>query len=178
MQPKLHIIGGPNGAGKTTFAKEYLPNELNCFRFYNSDEIAAGISPFDASKAQMQAGRILLRNLEKSLLAKESFALESTLSGQTYIRYLKQAKSLGYEIYLHYLWLPSAEESWLRVQNRVLEGGHAVPEIDVFRRFPRIRENIINSYAPLADQWYIWDASRTPADFISQNGKYPISYYI
>ena len=92
MQPKLYIIGGPNGAGKTTFAKEYLPNELDCYRFYNSDEIAAGLSPFDASKAQIQAGRILLKNLKEFLLAKESFALESTLSGQTYIRYLQQAK--------------------------------------------------------------------------------------
>ena len=50
-QPTLYLIGGANGAGKTTFAKEYLPNELNCLRFYNSDEIATGLSPFDPSMA-------------------------------------------------------------------------------------------------------------------------------
>ena len=65
--PTLFLIGGPNGAGKTTFAKEYLPNEVNCLRFYNSDEIAAGLSPLNPPAAQIQAARILLKNLKGSI---------------------------------------------------------------------------------------------------------------
>lgn len=56
--PTPYLIGGPNGAGKTTFAKEYLPNEVQCLRFYNSDEIAAGLSPLNPAAAQIQAARI------------------------------------------------------------------------------------------------------------------------
>ena len=63
--PTLYLVGGPNSADKTTFAKEYLPNEVNCLRFYNSDEIAAGLSPFDPGAAQIQAPRILLKNLKR-----------------------------------------------------------------------------------------------------------------
>ena len=110
-QPVFHLIGGPNGAGKTTFAKEYLPNEANCLRFHNSDEIATGISPLNPAAAQTQAARILLNGLKESIARKETFALESTLSGKTYVRYLNLAKSSGFAIHLHYLDLPSADES-------------------------------------------------------------------
>jgi len=125
-KPILHLIGGPNGAGKTTFCREYLPNEANCLNFLNSDEIARGLSPFDSAAGQIQAGRILLQNLRNHLKRGTSFALESTLSGKTYLKYLNQAKQLGYQIELHFLWLPSAEESHERVKQRVLEGGHNV----------------------------------------------------
>jgi predicted ABC-type ATPase len=46
-RPTIYLIAGCNGAGKTTFAKEFLPNEVNCLRFYNADEIARGLSPLD-----------------------------------------------------------------------------------------------------------------------------------
>lgn len=178
VKPQLYLIGGPNGAGKTTFAKEFLPNELNCLNFLNSDEIATGLSPFDASKAQFQAGRILLRNLHKAIQNKDDFALESTLSGHTYLKYLRLAKDAGYQLTLHYLWLPSAEESWNRVEQRVLEGGHHVPKEAVFRRYPKILENVITHYAPLMDEWYVWDSSHLPANYIGKNGNQPIEYYL
>lgn len=168
-QSILYLIGGPNGAGKTTFAKEFLPNEANCLRFHNSDEIATGISPFNPAAAQTQAARILLKNLKVSISTRETFALESTLSGKTYLKYLERAKASGFCIHLHFLSLPSAEESWARVQSRVQEGGHAVPKEAVFRRFPRVRENLLADYLPLADKWSIWDASKLPIEFIGSS---------
>jgi len=44
-EPNLYIIAGPNGAGKTTFAKEFLPNYVQCLEFVNADLIAGGLSP-------------------------------------------------------------------------------------------------------------------------------------
>ncbi|MGC6425752.1 MAG: AAA family ATPase [Akkermansiaceae bacterium] len=168
--PVFHLIGGPNGAGKTTFAKEYLPNEANCLRFHNSDEIATGISPFDPAAAQTQAARILLKNLKGSIAHKETFALESTLSGKTYLRYLAEAKTLGFVIHLHFLHLSSADESWARVESRVAEGGHAVPKDAVYRRFPRCWENFQTHYLPLADRWFLWNASSLPFSLIAETG--------
>ena len=137
-KPIIYLIGGPNGAGKTTFAKEYLPNEAGCFKFLNSDEIAKGLSPFDSSAGQLQAGRILLENLKRNIVNRESFALESTLSGRSYLKYIRKAKESGYEIVLYFLWLPSVEESYRRVLDRFEEGGHNVPLKDITRRYPRI----------------------------------------
>src|SRR5213083_976294 len=42
LKPTIYLIAGCNGAGKTTFAKEFLPHEVKCIRFYDADEIARG----------------------------------------------------------------------------------------------------------------------------------------
>ena len=168
-KPIFHLIGGPNGAGKTTFAREFLPHEVGCLKFLNSDEIAKGLSPFDTAAGQLQAGRILLENLKRHIENEESFALESTLSGKTYIKYLQKAQQAGYEIYLYFLWLPSAEESYQRVLGRVLEGGHSVSQADVFRRYPRIMKLIFDDYLPMADQWQFLDASKLPMELVAKS---------
>ena len=36
-EPTIYLIAGRNGAGKTTFAKEFLPHEVKCLRFYNAE---------------------------------------------------------------------------------------------------------------------------------------------
>lgn len=65
--PTIYLIAGCNGAGKTTFAREFLPNEVKCLRFFNADEIARGLSPLDPGAGAVQAGRLLLRQIEESL---------------------------------------------------------------------------------------------------------------
>jgi predicted ABC-type ATPase len=42
------ILGGPNGAGKTTAAQVLVPRRLEIREFVNADEIARGLSPFNA----------------------------------------------------------------------------------------------------------------------------------
>src|SRR5262245_61469452 len=101
LKPIIYIIAGCNGAGKTTFAKEFLPKELKCLRFLNADEIARGLSPLQPSAGAVQAARLLLTQVEQSLRARETFALESTLSGKTYIRIFRRALALGFELELH-----------------------------------------------------------------------------
>lgn len=161
-QPTIYLIGGCNGAGKTTFAREFLPKEVKCLRFFNADEIAKGLSPFDPSAAAVQAARILLTEIKQCLRRKETFALESTLSGKTYIRLIREAKEKGYEIELNYLWLSSPAQAIARVRQRVLLGGHHVPVPDIRRRFKRSIEHLIHDYLPLADRWIFWDARTLP----------------
>jgi predicted ABC-type ATPase len=84
-RPTIYIIiAGCNGAGETTFAKEFLPHEVNCPRFYNADEIARGLSPLDPMAGAIKAGRLLLNEVRESIDRQETFALETTLSGKTY----------------------------------------------------------------------------------------------
>jgi predicted ABC-type ATPase len=125
--PTIHLIAGCNGAGKTTFAKEFLPKEVKCLRFLNADEIARGLSPFKPSTSAVRAARLLLQEIHDDIRRQQTFALETTLSGKTYIRLFRRARQLGYEIELHYLWLSSPAQAIARVRQRVQLGGHHVP---------------------------------------------------
>jgi predicted ABC-type ATPase len=135
--PVLHLIGGINGAGKTTFFEEYLPNEGQCLEFLNADMIAKGLSPFQPEKVSFKAGRLLLERLDELADRGESFALESTLSGLSYLKTLKRLKNQGYYIKLYYLWIPSAESAQARVRRRVSLGGHHIPDEVVARRYKK-----------------------------------------
>ena len=161
--PTIYLIAGCNGAGKTTFAREFLPIEVKCLRFFNADEIARGLSPLDPGAGAVQAGRLLLRQIEASLRRRETFALESTLSGKTYLHLFRRARRLGYEIELHYLWLSSPAQAIARVRQRVRMGGHNVPETDIRRRFERSLVHLIGHYLPLATRWVVWDNRGLPA---------------
>ncbi len=156
---KVIIIAGPNGAGKTTFAREFLPNEAACPVFVNADLIAAGLAPFAPETAAVQAGRLMLAELERHFLAGQSFAFETTLSGRGYLRHIKRWQVAGYRVELIFLRLTSADEAVARVAQRVKQGGHDIPEAVIRRRFDAGLENLTRFYAPAVDIWALYDNS-------------------
>lgn len=156
-KPRIIIIAGPNGAGKTTFAREFLPNEADCPVFVNADLIAAGLSPFAPETAALQAGRLMLQELDKHFAAGTSFAFETTLSGRAYLRLIDQWQATGYRVKLLFLRLESAEEAIARVAQRVKQGGHNIPEDIIRRRFAAGLKNFEQLYAPKVDAWALYD---------------------
>ena len=88
--PRCIVIAGPNGAGKTTFAREFLPREGGVIHFVNADLIASGLSPLKPELAARQGGRLLLMELNRLAAARADFAFETTLSGRTYLKLLRQ----------------------------------------------------------------------------------------
>lgn len=168
MQPTLCIIGGCNGAGKTTLARELLPR-LGLMRFLNADEIARGLSPLDPSLTAFKAGRLLIEEARALIAAKASFAIESTLSGRTYVAMIREARALGYRFLLHYIVIGSDTQAVDRVALRVKLGGHHVPEDDVRRRFDRSRRHFMADYLPLADEWGLWDNFTPPIRQVADN---------
>jgi predicted ABC-type ATPase len=160
---KVIIIAGPNGAGKTTFAREFLPNEAGCPVFVNADLIAAGLAPFAPETAAVQAGRLMLQELARHFAARESFAFETTLAGRGYVHHIRDWQAAGYRVKLIFLQLDSPEEAIARVAQRVRQGGHAIPEATIRRRFAAGLENFQRLYAPLVDAWALYDnAGATP----------------
>jgi hypothetical protein len=97
--------------------------------------------------------RSWLTQVGACLCRRGTFALETTLSGKTYIRLFRRASKLGYEIELHYLWLSSPAQAVARVRMRVRQGGHHVPAADVRRRFKRSLAHLVDDYLPLASRW-------------------------
>ena len=169
MKPTLCILGGCNGAGKTTLARELLPR-LGIMRFLNADEIARGLSPLDPSLTAFKAGRLLIEEARGLIAAKASFAIESTLSGKTYVAMIQDAKAQGYRFLLHYILIGSADQAVGRVALRVKIGGHHVPEEDVRRRFGRSRKHFMEDYVPLADEWVLWDNASPPHRQMADSG--------
>jgi predicted ABC-type ATPase len=152
LTPTCWIIAGPNGAGKTTFALEYLPSVVHCQRFINADLIASGLSPLAPEQQLVAASRLFLREIEQCIAERQSFAFETTLSGRSYLKLIHRLQADGWRVELIYLALPNADISRLRVAERVLHGGHNIPEDDIIRRFPKSLYNLLNVFAPLVDQ--------------------------
>jgi predicted ABC-type ATPase len=157
--PTCYVIAGPNGAGKTTFALRYLPEITGCKKFVNADLIADGLSPLDPSRVQMEAGKILLREIHAHVGKREDFAFETTLSGRSYARLLKELRSKDWKIVLFYLWIPSASFSSARVQQRVKAGGHDIPADAIARRYKRTVSNFLGVFMFLCDKVLCYDNS-------------------
>ena len=160
-KPRCIIIAGPNGAGKTTFARDYLPGIAGLIHFINADLIAGGISPLRPELAAVNAGRLVLRELDRLVEAKVEFAFESTLSDLNYAKRIKDWKVQGYLIEIVYLRLASPRLALSRVAARVKQGGHDVPRVDVVRRFKRGWANFLDVYRPLADHWAVYENSES-----------------
>ncbi len=173
LAPTIYLIAGCNGAGKTTFAKVLLPHEVKCLNFLNADLIAQGLSPLNSRAAAIKAGRLLLAEFRAFLERRETFAVESTLSGTTYIALLKQARQIGFQIYIYYLWLPNPTLAIARVRERVKMGGHDVPVADIRRRYGRSLRHFADDYAPLAHRWAVWDNQTSPPRLMAESDTCP-----
>ena len=168
---RILIFAGPNGAGKTTFATELLPHELGCPAFVNADSIAAGLSPLEQSSVNFRAGRLLLETINEYVVAGNSFAFETTLSGLAYSRSIPNWRKRGYFVELFYLRLPDPDVAISRVRQRVSVGGHDVPEAVIRRRFRAGWRNFENIYRELVDEWKIYDNSGSEPVLLSSGGK-------
>ncbi|OZB74141.1 MAG: Zeta toxin family protein [Thiomonas sp. 14-64-326] len=166
LEHRILLIAGPNGAGKTTFAKIFLP-EADYSDFINADLIASGLSPFDPDRAARRAARLMLEEIDLRVKNGKSFALETTLSGRGYAAQIPRWHALGYHAKLVFLSLPDAEMAVQRVAARVAQGGHAIPEAVIRRRFSAGLLNFHHLYKPLVNAWALYDNSGDLPSLIS-----------
>ena len=159
--PRAVIFAGPNGAGKSTHADAILA-ALGMETFVNADYIARGLSGRNTDAVAFEAGRIMLKRLHQLGDAGADFAFESTLSSRTFAPFLRTLKARGYRVAIYYYSLTNAQLAIRRVKLRVDLGGHDVPSDVVKRRFGRSLRNFFNLYAPLADEWTLFDNSSSP----------------
>lgn len=161
MGKRLYILAGCNGAGKTTASKELIPEILDCQIFVNADEIAFELSPFQPESVAIQAGRIMLFQIQELLMEGKSFTFETTLSAKSYTSLIRQAKNLDYDVTLIYMWLNSVELAIERVATRVLEGGHHVPTQTIKKRYKAGIQNLFQIYLPIVDNFMIFDSTNS-----------------
>jgi len=97
--------------------------------------------PDNPETAAFAAGRVVLKRIRELGQTGVDIAFETTLSGRTYAGILKELKALGYYSHLVYYWLNSADLAVERVRQRVLDGGHNIPEEAIRRRYTASVQN-------------------------------------
>jgi len=165
---KLYIIAGCNGAGKTTASYTILPEILDCKEFVNADEIAKGLSPFQPYKAGIEAGRLMLKRIKTLLESGETFAFETTLSAKSYIQFIDRARQLNYQVTCLFFWLDTEELAISRVETRVKEGGHHIPEDVIRRRYKGGLRNFFNLFLARVDNWLFVNNSGDNYEIIAE----------
>lgn len=150
----LYILSGANGSGKSTIAKELLPEEN--IVYVNADDIARELCPDNMQSVRIRAGKEFYSQVNKLFSENKSFAMESTLSGVGHIKTIETAHALGYRVVIIYTFVDDASSCLARIQTRVKNGGHPVPEDDVIRRFGRSKYHFWNTYKNLADHWVLY----------------------
>ena len=123
----------------------------------NADLIAEELSPSEPARAAMRAGRLMVARIRAAASRGESFAFETTLADRTFARWIPEWRAAGYRVTLWFLSLPSPEAAIMRVAERVIQGGHSVPEAVVRRRFQAGWSNFETVYKAIVDGWLLFD---------------------
>ena len=140
-RPTLTFIAGANGSGKTTLTR-WNSELFEEIPLLDPDAIANTLQATASTLFPMAAGRHVLKSAKEHLKKTESFAVETTLAGKNYLQMMLDARNRGFEIVLVYIGTENVEINLARIRNRVLAGGHDVPEEDVRRRYKRSFENL------------------------------------
>lgn len=152
-QKEVVIIAGANGVGKTTFARSY--SDIYPLDFVNADEAAREINPHDMESVKLKAGRFFFKKVEELIKSDDNFIIESTLAGKYLLKMIRRFKERGFFVKIIYIFLANPDMCIERIKERVLKGGHNVPDKDVLRRYYRSKKNFWDSYKTLADKWFL-----------------------
>jgi predicted ABC-type ATPase len=145
------IIAGVNGTGKTSLRGVLEGQNVNLGHIIDPDLIAK-----ENNNDLIKAAKIAVNKIKDCLDKNISFTQETTLSGSTVLSTIKKARRQGYYVVLYYIGLNSAEESVVRIANRVRKGGHNIPEADVMRRYGR-RFDTLCAVVPYCDEINFYD---------------------
>lgn len=71
-----------------------------------------------------------------------SFNQETTLTGNSIVKNIRNAKEKGFYIVMNYIGVESPEIAKERVKIRVSKGGHGIPDEDIERRYYESLKNL------------------------------------
>ncbi len=136
---RLIVYAGPNGAGKSTL-RDIGGDPVEVV--IDPDRIAREISPAAPDSVQVEAGRAAILLFQRCIAEGKSISLESTLTGNTVLKRMRDAREAGYDVLLRYVALQSAKLHIERVRQRVRKGGHHIPPDTIIRRYENSLDNL------------------------------------
>ncbi|EKN4882289.1 TPA: zeta toxin family protein [Yersinia enterocolitica] len=158
---RMVVLAGPNGSGKSTVTNGLKLSPVFPPLYINADDISknelAHIS--DANSRNMAAAKLAEDRRKKALQNREAFAFETVMSTPGKIALFDEARSLGFSVDLIFVTTSDPVINFVRVENRVLSGGHTVPEEKIFERYARAMQ-LLPSAIEKADSAEIYDNSK------------------
>ena len=157
-RPRLLVFAGPNGSGKSTVTRGLPIVGI----YVNADDIKriSGCTDLEAAQEAEKIRGILLEG-------KQDFTFETVLSTDRNLELLRQAKDAGYEIQAVFVLTCSSDINVRRVQERVRNGGHDVPEDKIRSRYNRSLKNLAK-LVRIADRTRVIDNSGTEPSLICE----------
>lgn len=132
------VYAGPNGAGKSTL-RDIGDDPVEVV--IDPDKIARELAPGAPDSVEFEAGRAAILLFQRCIAQGKSISLESTLTGNTVLKRMRDAREAGCDVLLRDVALQSAKLHIDRVRQRVLMGGHHIPPDTIIRRY----ENSLNN---------------------------------
>lgn len=158
QQPVLTMFAGINGSGKSTL---YTLQQSK----YNVD-IGVRICPDDILTESggdwkdysdvYESGRVAHEKIDECIANKESFNWEFTLISNYVLKVLRRAKEAGYQLKLNFILVDDVDVALKRIEKRVQNGGHGIPEDVVRSRFARQLINM-ETALPMIDMSVFFD---------------------
>lgn len=142
-EKNFYIFAGVNGAGKSSLYRlvSSFNNISNFGKRINTDEIVNQIGDWRNPKDQIKAARIALNRRKEYIEQGISFNQETTLTGNSIVKAIEEAKKNGYKIFMFYVGIENSEMAKERIKIRVKKGGHDIPDEIVEKRY---HESLIN----------------------------------
>jgi predicted ABC-type ATPase len=160
-QSTIYVLAGVNGSGKSSIGGATIESCGNVY--YNPDDAAKQLKALHPNMTQViangHAWTLGKEMLESAISDKATFAFESTLGGTTITDLLIKAASEGLKLKIWYAGLESVELNIARVQKRVSQKGHDIPEDKIRQRWDASRRNLIR-LLPHLDSLRLFDNSK------------------
>lgn len=159
----FHLLAGPNGAGKSSLYRALVADGLidaSCefvnADLYERDHLQHITHPLERS----EAARHWADNRRDTLLKSQtSFVSETVFSHPSKIELITRAQQMDFAVVLYVVAVQDPKLLIQRVNGRVKEGGHSVPEDKILSRYPRTLANLAIA-VPLADAAYLYDSQQ------------------
>ncbi|MGB7393775.1 MAG: hypothetical protein WA913_05220 [Pricia sp.] len=81
---------------------------------------------------------------------------------------VQDAQKNGYVVAIIFFYLSSQDLAVKRVETRVKEGGHNIPEKVIRRRYENGLKNFFDIFQPIVDEWLFIENSGEPYKLIAQ----------
>ena len=160
LNPCIYVLAGTNGAGKSSIGGAMF--RQRGAEYFNPDEAAQrilsanpAITQEKANSAAWNEGKHLL---ERAIVERRTFAMETTLGGHTLAALLEKATLAGIEVRVWNVGLENPELHIARVRARVERGGHDIPESKIRERYARSIWNLIQ-LLPKLTEVFVYDNS-------------------
>lgn len=159
-QPVMTLFIGTNGAGKSTlfYFLRHIGEPNLGVRICPDEILAAFKGNWKSNRDIAKSGTLTVSKIHECIDNNLSFNWETTTIGFLTLKFIAMAKEKGFKIHLNFIGVENVDLALKRVHERVLNGGHGVPDEIVRLRHSHQFLNLDKIF-PLIDTAMFYDNS-------------------